>query len=74
MVACFAQTIDRGRTSRARTLVASLDPGLEPAIAMKLQELLADRFAGQSQLVRELRDGRGAALFERRENRTTAIR
>ncbi|HSP14967.1 MAG TPA: hypothetical protein VLV78_09465 [Thermoanaerobaculia bacterium] len=41
---------------------------------MKLQELLADRFARESESIGELRDRRGALLFEGGENRAPAIR
>ena len=74
MITGLTQTIDRGWASGARTLIASFDASLDPAVAMQLQQLLTHRFAGQSELVCELRDRGRTALLQSREDRAPAIR
>jgi hypothetical protein len=74
MIARFAEPIDRRRTAGACALFAALDARLDPTVAMELQELLTNGFAGQTEGVGELRDRRRTTLFECRENRAPAIR
>ncbi len=73
VIAGFAEPVDRRRTSGARALFAALDPRFDPSVAMQLQQLLTDRFAGEAERVGELRDRRGTAALQRRQDGAPAV-
>ena len=74
MIARLAETVDRRRPPGPRALFAALDPRFDPAIAMKLQQLLPDRLAGQPERIGEMGDGRRPLLLQGGQNGAPAVR
>lgn len=74
MVARLAEVVARGWTAGAAALVsASLDLRFNPPLALKLEELLTDGFAGEPELLGELGDRGGAVLLESDQNGATTF-
>lgn len=74
VVAGLGEGVSRGRTAGAAPLVrAAVDLGVDPAVALELEELLADGLAGELEEIRQLGDGGRPLLLERDEDGPPAV-
>ncbi|HEX7829706.1 MAG TPA: hypothetical protein VF787_08620 [Thermoanaerobaculia bacterium] len=73
VIAGFGEAVARGRAAGASANRITIDGGVDPPFALQLQKLLANGFAGQSEIGGELRDGRGSVPFQCGDDRAATV-
>ena len=73
MITRFGEAVARRGTAGAAALRGSRDARLDPAFALKLQQLLAHSLARELKFIGELGDGRRTLALEGEQDRATAV-
>lgn len=73
MIAGRGELVTRSRTAGTDAISGTRQSRFDPSLALKLQQLLPYRFAGELELLCKTRDGRRAFFFQDDENRPPAI-